>query len=198
MRFSGRASGTPGSLAFVFTTVPAVSTWRDGAGNTGAFNYPTPARAPRTGGNPALIGPNGGGDYVLTLTVWRAQRQAIESAGEDPGYIDIGRLEYEVNLPSVPGSGQAPQCPPASLSTSDPHLTVKAAADGFGRVADSATDRPSKASSTLTFTVNLSECARLRGGSLQRGDTLNVDIAANPANPNSHDHANQAIWFRMN
>jgi hypothetical protein len=36
----------PGSLAFVFTTVPAVSTWRDGAGNTGGFNYPTPAGAP--------------------------------------------------------------------------------------------------------------------------------------------------------
>jgi hypothetical protein len=194
----------PGSLAFVFTTVPAVSTWRDGAGNAGAFNYPTPAGAPGTGGNPALIGPNGGGDYVLTLTVWRPQRQAIESAGEDEGYIDIGRLEYEVNLPMVPrspsaqpGSGQAPQCPTAGLSTSDPHLSLKTVAGGFGRVADSAPDRPAKASNTLTFTVNLSECARLRGGSLQRGDTLNVDIAANPANPDSHDHANQIIWFRM-
>ena len=60
-----------------------------------------------------------------------------------------------------------------------------------------ASDQPSKASNTLTFTVNLSECARLRGGSLQRGDTLNVDIAANPANPDSHEHANQVIWFRM-
>jgi hypothetical protein len=194
----------PGSLAFVFTTVPAVSTWRDGAGNAGAFNYPTPAGAPGTGGNPALIGPNGGGDYVLTLTVWRPQRRAIESAGEDEGYIDIGRLEYEVNVPNVPrspssqpGSGQAPQCPPASLSTSDSHMTVKTIAGGFGRVADSASDQPSKASNTLTFTVNLSECARLRGGSLQRGDTLNVDIAAIPANPDSHDHANQIIWFRM-
>jgi hypothetical protein len=194
----------PGSLAFVFTTVPAVSTWRDGAGNAGAFNYPTSPGAPGTGGNPALLGPNAGGDYVLTLTVWRPQRQAIESAGEAAGFIDIGRLEYEVNVPNVPrapapqpGSGQAPQCPPASLSTSDPHLSVKTVAGGFGRVADSASDRPAKASNTLTFTVNLSECARLRGGSLQRGDALNVDIAANPANPESHDHANQIIWFRM-
>jgi hypothetical protein len=139
----------PGSLAFVFTTVPAVSTWRDGAGNTGAFNYPTPPSAPGTGGNPALLGPNAGGDYVLTLTVWRPQRRAIESAGDAEGYIDIGRLEYEVNVPNVPrspsaqpGSGQGPQCPPASLSTSDPGLTVKTIAGGFGRVADSAPDRP--------------------------------------------------------
>jgi hypothetical protein len=194
----------PGSLAFVFTTVPAVSAWRDGAGNRGAFNYPARAGVPGTARNPALVGPNGGGDYVVTLTVWRPQRRAIESAGEDPGYIDIGRLEYELNVPNVPrspapqpGPGQAPQCPPASLSTSDSRLSVKTVAGGFGRLADSAADRPSKPANKLTFTVNLSECARLRGGSLQRGDALSVDIAANPANPESHDHANQILWFRM-
>ena len=197
------AGDVSGSLAFVFATVPAVSDWRDGAGNRGAFNYPAPAGVPGTARNPALLGPNGGSDYVVALTVWRPQRRAIESAGEGPGYIDIGRLEYELNVPNVPrspapqpGPGQA-QCPPASLSTSDSHLSVKTAAGGFGRLADSAADRLSKAANTLTFTVNLSECARLRGGSLQRGDALSVDIAANPADPESHDHANQIIWFRM-
>lgn len=189
----------PGSLAFVFTTVPAVSTWSDGAGNSGTFAYPAGPSSPGAGANPLTVAPNGAGDYVLTLSLWRPQRRAIESAGEAGGFIDIGGLEYDVNLPNVPGapSGQGPNCPAASLSTSDPDLSVKEIIGGLGRLADSAPDRRPNPANALTFTVNLSECARLRGGSLLPGVVLNSDIAAAPSNPDSHDHANQIVFLRM-
>lgn len=194
----------PGSLAFVFNTVPAVSEWRDAAGNTGTFDYPVPAGSPGTGRNPLEIAPDASGRYSLTYTFWRPQRRAIATAGEGDGYIDIGGLEYEANVPEIPRSGagefSAPQCPTASLSTSDPSLTVKPdLGDGRsqGRLADSAPDRASDPANELTFSVDLSRCAELRGGSLAPGDQLNVDVSANPSSHSAHDVANQAIFVRL-
>jgi hypothetical protein len=195
----------PGSLAFVFNTVPAMATWADGAGNQGTFHYPAPSNTIGTQNNPVPLARNASGDYVLTVTFWRPQRRAIATAGEDGDFIDIGGLGYEVNVPNVPrspsaqpGSGRGPQCPPAALSTNSPELRVSSdPSGGFGKLVDSAPDRPASAANELSFTVNLSECARLRGGSLQPGDWLNTDIGAIPANAEAHDHANQVLYVKM-
>jgi hypothetical protein len=200
-----RPDGTqlPGVLAFAFNTVPALTSWGDGSGASGSIAYPVADGAPGTSNNPLTIRRDGAGDYVLTYTFWRPQRRAITSAGESGDYIDIGGLEYEVNVPNVPrspsaepGSGQSPQCPPEALSTSDPQLRLVPGETG-GRVADLAPDRAADPANRLTFAVNLSRCAELRGGSLQPGDLLNMDISAEPADPDSHDHANQIVWLRM-
>ena len=142
---------------------------------------------------------------MATFTLWRPQRQGIVGAGETSGFVDIGGLEYEANIPNVPrspsaqpgaqGPGSGPQCPAASLSTSDPQLTVSSSGAG-GRLVDHTADQPARPTNTFTFTVNLSQCAMLRSGTLAPGDILNMDIAANAPDP-SHDHANQIIYLQM-
>jgi len=196
---SGRtAPETPESLNFVFNTTPAVQSWRDGAGSSGTMTYPATSDAMGTASHPIAIARDPAGDYVATFTLWRPQRHGIVGAGETSGFVDIGGLEYEANIPNVPGSPPTqtgPQCPAASLSTADPHLTVSDSGAG-GRLVDHAADQPASPTNTLTFTVNLSKCAVLRSGTLAPGDILNMDIAANAPDP-SHDHANQIIYLRM-
>ncbi|MEW6583518.1 MAG: hypothetical protein AB1416_12250, partial [Actinomycetota bacterium] len=196
------ATETPQSLNFVFTTTPAVRDWSDGAGGGGTITYPAAADAQGTVRSPIPVGRDAAGEYVVTFTLWRPQRQAIAGAGEAGGFVDVGGLEYEANVPNVPrspsaqpGSGSPPQCPMESLSTADPSLTIRSTGPG-GRLVDSSADRPADPANTLTFTVNLSSCASLRGGSLATGDILNLDIAANAPDP-SHDHANQIVYVRM-
>jgi hypothetical protein len=198
------ATEKPESLNFVFNTTPAVQSWRDGAGSSGTITYPAAIDALGTGRNPIAISKNAAGDYVATFTLWRPQRQGIVGAGETAGFVDIGGLEYEANVANIPRSPSAqpgaqgaggPQCPAASLSTSDPQLTVSSSGAG-GQLLDHAADQPADPTNTLTFTVNLSQCAVLRSGSLAPGDILNMDIAANAAS-SSRDHANQTLFVQM-
>lgn len=187
-----------GTLAFVFNTVPAIQRWSDGAGNGETLAHPVPAGAPGTGHNPLVIARDAAGEYVMTYTFWRPQRRAIASAGERGDFVDIGGLDYQVVVPNVPGTSStgSPQCPADSLSTAEPQLTLGSGGAG-GRFRDSAPDRAAARENTLTVTVNLSRCAALRGGSLQPGDQLNVDIAATPADPSAHDVANQNVFVRL-
>jgi hypothetical protein len=169
----------PGSLAFVFNTVPAIQHWTDGGGNTLNFSYPAPLGTPGTRTSPAEISADANGDYTLSLTFWRPQRRAIAAAGEGDGFIDIGGLGYQVNVASfVPGApgGMAPQC--------------------GEKFSDSAPDRPANPANVLTMTVNLSACARSRGQSLGSGQNVIMDLAALPADPQSFDHANQMVHLR--
>jgi hypothetical protein len=169
----------PGSLAFVFNTVPAIQHWTDGAGNTLNFSYPAPLGTPGTRTSPAEIAAGANGDYTLTLTFWRPQRRAIASAGEGDGFIDIGGLGYQVNVASfvqgAPG-GMSPQC--------------------GEKFSDTAPDRAADPANLLTMTVNLSACARSRGQSLGAGQNVIMDLAAFPADPQSFDHANQMVHLR--
>ena len=92
---------------------------------------------------------------------------------------------------------QSPQCAAGSLTTSNPSLTVTTLPNSIGASAvDSAPDRPASAANLLSLTVNLSRCAQLRGETLLPGANLTLDLAANPTDPQSHDHANQMIHVR--
>ncbi|MFN8543680.1 MAG: hypothetical protein U0807_05680 [Candidatus Binatia bacterium] len=195
----GMVSEVAESLNFVFTTTPAVQSWQDGSGASGTITYPAAAAAPGTQANPIPLAADGSGHYVVTLTLWRPQRRAISDAGEGEGYIDIGGLDYEANVPNVPGrppgAATSPQCPAAALSSADANLTIIDGPAG-GHATDGAPSVPADPANTLTFTVDLSTCATLKGGTLGSGDTLNMDIAANAPSP-SHDHANQIVYVRM-
>ena len=168
----------PGSLAFVFNTVPAIQHWSDSAGNGATISYPAALGTPGTRTTPLEIAAGADGDYVLTFTFWRPQRRAIASAGEGDRFVDIGGLTYQVNVANFspgPGGG-SPQCP--------------------GTVTDTAPDRPTDPANLLSMTVNLSACARGRGQSLATGQNVIMDLAAMPADPQAFDHANQMLHLR--
>ena len=99
----------PGSLAFVFNTVPAVNRWADGAGNGATITYPAALGTPGTRTSPIEIVTSPSGDYELTFTFWRPQRSAIATAGEGDGFVDIGGLAYAVNVPNL-ARHQPPEC----------------------------------------------------------------------------------------
>jgi hypothetical protein len=189
------------SLAFVFSTVPAISRWSDGAGDGATLSYPVAAGTPGTRNNPLEIAPSPNGDYELTFTFWRPQRRAIATAGEGDGFIDVGGLAYAADVvnfgPSSKLTGM-PQCPSASLSTADPSLAPTAASQGQAgdSLTDTAPDRPADPANQLTFTVDLSRCGQLRGQTLAPGTQFILDLGAFPTNPQVHDHANQTVYVR--
>ena len=189
----------PGALNFVFNTVPALKQWTSGTGTTPTVvSYPVAANGPGTRDNPLPVTKDAGGDYTLTLTLWRPQRKAIPGAGEGSGAVDIGGLAYDVNIPNgggAPGNGVSPQCSPASLSTTDPHGSVTNTGP-IGRIADNAPDQPADPANTLTFSVDLTKCLADKGNTLGAGQTFNMDIGANSLSAHSVDHANQVIYIK--
>jgi hypothetical protein len=188
----------PGTINFVFNTVPALTSWTDGADNSGTVSYPVSAGAPGTAGNAIPIARSPSGDYTLTLRFWRPQRRPVPGSGEGGDYIDIGGLAYEANIQDFPGTppggGEAPQCAASSLATSDPRLAVNAAP--MGQVIDRTSDQPANPANTVTFTVNISKCAEARGKTVTPGAPITMDIAAVSRSASSSDHANQIIFVR--
>ena len=151
----------PRTLADVFAAVPALVSYRDGAGNSGSVSYPVPP--PYVGSRPDYLGPFEGpyqgfpvapcpagapppceeGDVVLTLEFWRPQREAI--AGVEQGeWTDIGGLVYAPGF-SGPWSGSdpgqqgrrglpsLPACARGDVSTTDPQLTPEEVVGPFNR-----------------------------------------------------------------
>jgi hypothetical protein len=198
------ATELPGSLNFVFDTVPALKAWSSGTATTPTpVTYPVAAGGPGTQANPLPVTKAANGDYTLTLTFWRPQRKAIAGAGEGSDFVDIGGLAYDVNIPNAGGpaggSGApvSPQCDPASLSTADPHGAVVSDGNGsIGRVADNAPDQPSDPANTLTFSVDLTKCLADKGTTIGAGQTFNMDVGANSLSAHSVDHANQIVYVK--
>ena len=196
----------PGALNFVFNTIPALKEWASGTATTPTpVSYPVAANGPGTQSNPLPITKDAGGNYTLTMTFWRPQRRAIGGAGEGSTTVDIGGLSYDVNIPNAggpappsPGSPPvSPQCGPASLSTSDPHLSVSSEGNGqIGRLSDNAPDAPSDPANVITFTVNLTKCLADKGTTIAAGQTFNMDVGANSLSAHSVDHADQVIYIR--
>src|SRR4029077_14612656 len=104
---SGVLTQTPVPINFVFDTVPALSSYDDGAGNAGTISYPAAAGDPGTQSNPILVAANSSGDVVLTVKFWRPQRTGIAGAGE-PAFMDIGHLEYTVDATSLAQAASGP------------------------------------------------------------------------------------------
>ncbi len=190
-----RADGTQmtGGVGFVFATVPAVHKWTLSTGQSETVSYPAAASSPGTQSNPISIRPGPDGHRKLTLEFWRPQRHAIAGAEAD-GFIDIGHLMYQMNVPMAGVNG--PTCPNSSVTTTSPELTA-GSGPGPSGFADSSADAPSNTSRLLNLTVDLDACAAARGKTLTDGEEIPFDLAANAPSTSSVDHANQTIRLRV-
>lgn len=175
----------PGVLNYMFNTTPAVHAYSDGSGVGGLVTYPVSADSPFTQSHPFALHPDASGNLTLTLSFWRPQRRAIAGSGEGDGFVDIGGLGYQINVPNAPNGVTTPgaaappargpqSCSAASTTTADPSLTP---ASPFG-YQDTAPDRPADAANLLTFTVNFTACLASAGLTLQPGQTLGFEIQA--------------------
>lgn len=183
---AGVTTQYPGTIAFVFNTVPALHTWSDSAGGSGTVSYPVAAPSgPGTGGpgtmsNPFPVAPGPNGHVVLTLTFWRPQRSGIAGAGE-PAFMDIGHLAYH-SEPHVLSGGPSPAvtCPASSYSTSDPSLVPGTFGIGGmeGDLVDQADDAPANPAKTLTYSLDLTACFSANGATLSSGNIVGLDISA--------------------
>jgi len=199
----GTETAFPGTLQYLYNTVPALFSYSDGAGNSATPSYPAAPRAPgnRLNGFPVADGPDRDSDIEVTLTFWRPQRKPIP--GETGRWTDIGHQLYAANIVGLGDDGRpkpGPACPEGAYSETDPHLARSGTrALGFGPFAleDSASDRPADGS-TLRLTLNLSRClasieASLSPATPEWGFSLN----AIPANArHGAGNAGTTIYFR--
>ncbi|HZP42759.1 MAG TPA: hypothetical protein VFD84_14790 [Candidatus Binatia bacterium] len=197
---NGTTTQKPLPLVFVFNTVPALAAYADGAGHAGTIVYPAPPDQVGTQSHPAPVGAGADGHVVVTLTWWRPQRRGIAGASE-PAFVDIGHLAYKLDVAPqgfvTPNPGAGPQCSFASLSTSDPSLTLvsEQMTPPSGKFVDASDDRPADPANALTATVDLTKCLQDKGASdWPIGEMLDVEIEA--ASQGSSDHANQKVWFQ--
>jgi hypothetical protein len=178
-----------GTLNYVFSTTPALTTFTAGAG-TGTISYPVGPGGLGTAQNPIPVAAGS----PIGLVFWRPQRRAIAGSGEGSGFVDIGHLTYSADIPNgpaapgLPGGGAGPggNCQGRYAST-DADATVTS--DG---VLDKADDRPAAAANTLSFTVDVDACLAANSVTWPAGDKLGIDIQARAA---QGDNAAQKIWF---
>ncbi len=156
------------SLGFVFSTYPALASYDDGQGDSGAFTYPRQSQP-----LPVRAGPNG--DVVLRLAFWRPQRRRIEGEPGEGKWMDVGNLDYAISSPpSVTG------CPLSSYSDRDPNLVAKptqgvlpSSFTGY-YLQDVKGDRPSSPTNTFSYTLNLTDCFAANGQTMHVNDLVNV------------------------
>jgi hypothetical protein len=200
---AGTTTETPTTLDFVFSTVPAIASYSDTAGDSGAITYPDTSGL-GTGQNPIEVAAGSNGDAVVTFKIWRPQRAGVPGAGE-PALMDIGNLWYALDSASGPSQGQvgsatAPQCSAASYSNLSPTLSLEGSGSGQdfapagdGSLVDSASDAPASAANTISFTVDITQCLTDHGTPFPVGQPMQFDISAN--SQSSSDHANQTFWL---
>ena len=196
----------PGTLQYVFATVPALVSFADSAGTAATVSYPVARPVPPASGGPGTTG-NGfpvkadpvTGDVVVTMTFWRPQRRHTEG---DPGsgdWMDIGGLTYTLQTATVPPYF----CPQSSYSTRDSSLQMPPAGipgpdmsrQPGGGFTDKSRDQLANPSHTLTFTINLTSCLASRGRSLNVGDALGLQLIARTSS-GGRDAALQAFELK--
>jgi hypothetical protein len=191
------ADGTsyPGTLNFVFDTAPALASYRfDTDQDPTAVTYDANG-ASAQGMTPGtrLVVPIGA--TAVTLTLWRPQRQttAGESGNED-GWVDIGGLDYQVDIPNAPitpdGAGQ-PSTHNAQGSYSNASANGVPVTPSMGGVLDPALDAASSTADTITFTVSLTTCFS-GWSSFGSGTQFDFDVAAISA---YGDNAARKLYF---
>lgn len=196
----GTTIQTPTTLDFVFVTVPALSSYADTAGHSGAITYPEalagPGSAFGTATDPIKVAPGPSGDVVVTLTFFRPQRLGISGAGE-PQFMDIGHLNYTVSAAPMPSGGPTPggsgECPGAAYTHVPPPLTLTAGVghhSAEGVLIDSAADQPASPANPLSVTVDLSKCS---AGALRAGQPTRVDLGATTSHLPT-DSTGQTFW----
>jgi hypothetical protein len=197
----GSPTEFPGTVQYVFQTVPAVASYSDGQGDAAPISYPVAPVDPGTGmgggpgtsGNPLPVKAGADGNVLVTLTVWRPQRRPfVNEAGK---WIDIGHNIYTASISNV-GIG----CPLGAYSTTDPNLTPVAHQPvALGGLEDSADDQAANPAHTLTFTLNLTQCLASGGQTFNSGEALGIDLGAIPANTTPGgppDSATTQVWFK--
>jgi hypothetical protein len=166
------------SIGFVFSTMPALASYSDGQGDSASFRYPL---SQECGGVPCPLpvraGP--GGDVVVALSVWRPQRQRLADEPGEGEWMDVGNLTYAVEMGGVAYAGVCPQSSYSGLSAdlgADPEFTKHAGppTNGGYRFFDLAGDRPANPANTFSFTLNLSDCLRATGRSLNAGEAQGI------------------------
>jgi hypothetical protein len=198
----GVTTQTPTTVNFVFATVPAIASYSDTAGDSGAITYPDTSGL-GTQNNPIKVAPGPNGDVVVNFTAYRPQRAGIAGAGE-PAYMDIGNLAYAFDSVSAPSPGQTtvgqavpPACPASTYSNLSPTLTATntggSGAQSSGDLVDSAGDQPASPSNTISFSVDISACMATKGQTFPVGQPVMFDISAN--SQSSPDHSNQTFWL---
>jgi hypothetical protein len=180
----------PAVLGLVFSTVPALVSYTDSAGNSASVSYPVAPNGPGTPSNPFPVAPGPDGDIVLTFTVWRPQRKPI--ATETGPWIDIGGLKYH---PLITSAGPGPSninCPQDSLSTDDPALSADPLPFGSGGAfKDGSADQRAAPANTLRYSVNVTDCLASKGGSWDPGETAEFQLIATTGS----DRAVQILSF---
>ena len=200
---AGTTIDTPTTLDFVFSTVPAIASYSDTAGDSGMINYPDTSDL-GTFQNPIDVAAGPNGDVLVGFTIWRPQRAGVAGAGE-PALMDIGGLWYALDSASgAPqdqvGSGTGPQCSASSYSNLSPTLTLQNggpgqnfAPSGDGSLVDSASDTRANSANTISFTVDVTQCLAGHGTTFPVDQPMQFDISAN--SQSSSDHANQTFWL---
>jgi hypothetical protein len=176
----GTETQVPATINYIFSTVPALVSYSDTAGNSSTASYPVAHGDPGTTGNGFPVSAPAGQDVVLTLTFWRPQRQPI--AGSDPPtaqWMDIGHLTYSAYAPAAGHPALAGGCPQSTFSTTDPDLAPPTLPLlGTGGLADLKDDQVSSPSNTLTYKLNLSQCLAANGLSFNPGDEQTINFMA--------------------
>lgn len=201
----GVTTQIPTTIDFVFNTVPAIASYSDTAGNSGAITYPDTSHL-GTQKNPIKVAAGPNGDVVVTFTVLRPQRPGVAGAGE-PAFMDIGHLGYAIDYvnnephPTTVGGSLPPECPTTSYS--NPSSTLSAYEGGAGKfsppsedgwMVDSANDQPASSANTVSFTIDLTKCLASKGTtSFPIGQPVQFDLSAN--SQSSADHANQTFML---
>jgi hypothetical protein len=188
------------SIGFVFSTMPALASYSDGQGNSASFSYPLPADCGAAPCLPVRAGPDG--NAVVTLTVWRPQRQRL---AEEPGegeWMDVGNLTYAVEPGGVPSVGTCPQSSYSGLSgdlVADPSFAQHAGPPTYGayRFFDLAGDRPADPANTFSFTLNLSDCLRASGRAVTTEQPQGIIFWAFSETPSGISLANFPAQFAL-
>jgi hypothetical protein len=182
----GTANGAPlestASVGFVFSTMPALASYSDGQGNSASFTYPLADECKGIPcAQPVRIGPDG--NAVITLTVWRPQRQRLADEPGDGAWMDVGNLTYAVEAGGVIGQGTCPESSYSGLSSelaTDPAFAQHSGPPTLGqyRFFDLAGDRPSSPANSFSFTLNLTDCFASKGVSIPPGSAQGIFLWA--------------------
>jgi hypothetical protein len=176
----------PTSLTAYFVTTPAIAAWGSTA-PTNKLSYPV-------NDNSAFAL---GGD-MLTLSIWRPQRQAIPGA-ESGTFIDQGHLHYGVVLASLDGRGEYGCGGHYSnlSSTLSAQPVTEDKATQLTPLLDTANDAAPDRTNTLSFAVDLGACLRAQGVNPSGQEFRATLMAAGESRPGGMDRAAQMFSVRF-
>ncbi len=181
----------PGTLNFVFTTTPALVSYRfDGQATATAISYG--ADGIPEGGLRFIV--PAGADKV-TLTFWRPQRRAGPGeTGNASGWVDMGKLWYEVGLRDAADMTNA-----ISKVTANGDLIPASQYSGdfaqyTGGFIDPAADLPADPAHTLSFTLDFARAFGSTWNTFSSGKDLPLDLQSSCG---YGDNAMTTLWFRL-